>query len=152
MSELSNRPKRKSTRPLSQIIARENEQISATQNPLIRIGVTRGRTSKRGRGRGGCSGSARGGRFPSTQNIDTSEDISEEACSSRSRSSSSSSSSNVEDGDEDEGVNTNLNSENSIQSSATQSFSHTESANSTENAVWGLDADDLRVYTIDELL
>jgi hypothetical protein len=150
MSELSNRPKRKSTRPLSQLIARENEQISATQNPLIRIGVTRGRTSKRGRGRGGRSGSVRGGRFPSTQNIDTSEDIAEEACSSRS--SSSSSSSNVEDVDEDEGDNTNLNSENSIQSSATQSFSHTESANSTENAVWGLDADDLRVYTIDELL
>jgi hypothetical protein len=103
MSELSNRPKRKSTRPLSQLIARENEQISATQNPLIRIGVTRGCTSKRGRGRGGRSGSVRGGRFPSTQNIDTSEDIAEEACSNRS--SSSSSSSNVEDVDEDEGVN-----------------------------------------------
>jgi hypothetical protein len=42
MSELSKRPKRKSTRPLSQLIARENEQISATQNP--RICVTRGRT------------------------------------------------------------------------------------------------------------
>jgi hypothetical protein len=86
------RSKRKSTRPLSQLIASGNEQISATQNPLSRIGVTRGCTSKRGRGRGGRSGSVRGGRFPSTQNIDTSEDIAEEACSSNSRSSS-----NVED-------------------------------------------------------
>ncbi len=48
----------------------------------------RGRASKRGRGKG----LARGGRSRSTQNIDTSEDIAEEACSSNSRSSS-----NVED-------------------------------------------------------
>ena len=52
----------------------------------------RGRATKRGRGKGGRSGSARGGPSRSTQNIDTSEDIAEEACSSNSRSSS-----NVED-------------------------------------------------------